>query len=84
MMPFSTGLMAEFIRDRPALAVYWVNLLMFDVRHFAARELALREPGGPRQSGCSGRGRALDLNSPLHPKSVRCGACRLAADIARE
>jgi hypothetical protein len=28
-MPFSTGLMAEFIRYRAALLLYWANILLF-------------------------------------------------------
>ena len=29
LMPFSTGLMAEFIRYRAALLLYWANILLF-------------------------------------------------------
>jgi len=36
MMPFSTGLMAEFIRYRSALAVYCANILLFGLLLFAS------------------------------------------------
>jgi len=41
-MPFSTGLMAEFIRDRSALLVYWANILLFGVLLLASWRYAGR------------------------------------------
>jgi uncharacterized membrane protein len=36
LMPFSTGLLAEFITYRIALVVYWLNLLLLGVALFAS------------------------------------------------
>src|SRR5579872_2371699 len=36
LMPFSTGLLAEFITYRIALGVYWLNLLLLGIALFAS------------------------------------------------
>jgi uncharacterized membrane protein len=36
LMPFSTGLLAEFIKYRTALIVYWLNILLLGVMIFAS------------------------------------------------
>jgi uncharacterized membrane protein len=41
-MPFSTGLLAEFITFRLALVLYWLNLLLLGVLLFASRRYAIR------------------------------------------
>jgi uncharacterized membrane protein len=43
LMPFSTGLLAEFIIYRIALVVYWLNLLLLGVALFASWRYAQRE-----------------------------------------
>ena len=40
LMPFSTGLLAEFITYRIALLVYWLNLLLLGVALFASWQYA--------------------------------------------
>ena len=42
LMPFSTGLLAEFITFRIALVLYWLNLLLLGVLLFASRRYAIR------------------------------------------
>jgi uncharacterized membrane protein len=42
LMPFSTGLLAEFITYRIALAVYWLNLLLLGVALFTSWRYAKR------------------------------------------
>jgi uncharacterized membrane protein len=42
MMPFSTALIAELIRYRAALAVYWVNILLFGLLLVASWRYASR------------------------------------------
>lgn len=42
LMPFSTGLLAEFITFRIALVVYWLNLLLLGVALFASWRYAQR------------------------------------------
>ena len=42
LMPFSTGLLAEFITYRLALVVYWLNLLLLGVVLFASLGYAER------------------------------------------
>jgi uncharacterized membrane protein len=42
LMPFSTGLLAEFITYRIALGVYWLNLLLLGVALFASWRYAQR------------------------------------------
>jgi uncharacterized membrane protein len=41
-MPFSTGLLAEFITFRLALVVYWLNLLLLGTLLFVSRRYAVR------------------------------------------
>jgi uncharacterized membrane protein len=41
-MPFSTGLLAEFIAYRLALVVYWLNLLLLGVVLFGSWRYAER------------------------------------------
>lgn len=41
-MPFSTGLMAEFIRCRAALLLYWENIQLFGFVLFASWRYASR------------------------------------------
>ena len=41
LMPFSTGLMAEFIAYRVALLAYWANILLLGLALFASRRYAL-------------------------------------------
>jgi uncharacterized membrane protein len=43
LMPFSTGLMAEFIRYRAALLLYWANILLFGLLLLASWRYASRE-----------------------------------------
>lgn len=57
MMPFSTGLMADFIRYRTALAVYWLNILLLGLLLLASWRYARRAglvgehaPGGIARS----------------------------------
>jgi uncharacterized membrane protein len=51
LMPFSTGLLAEFITYRLALVVYWLNLLLLGVMLFSswryARSAGLIKPDVP-------------------------------------
>jgi uncharacterized membrane protein len=42
LMPFSTGLLAEFITFRLALVLYWLNLLLLGVLLFCSRRYAVR------------------------------------------
>jgi uncharacterized membrane protein len=42
LMPFSTGLLAEFITFRLALVVYWLNLLLLGALLFVSRRYAVR------------------------------------------
>lgn len=42
LMPFSTGLLSEFITYRIALVVYWLNLLLLGVALFASWRYAQR------------------------------------------
>jgi uncharacterized membrane protein len=42
LMPFSTGLLAEFITFRLALVVYWLNLLLLGELLFVSRRYAVR------------------------------------------
>jgi uncharacterized membrane protein len=42
LMPFSTGLLAEFITFRLALVAYWLNLLLLGVLLFAGRRYGVR------------------------------------------
>jgi uncharacterized membrane protein len=42
LMPFSTGLLSEFITYRIALVVYWINLLLLGVALFASWRYAQR------------------------------------------
>lgn len=42
LMPFSTGLMAEFIRYRAALLLYWANILLFGLLLLASWRYASR------------------------------------------
>jgi uncharacterized membrane protein len=42
LMPFSTGLLAEFIAFRLALVVYWLNLLLLGALLFVSRRYAVR------------------------------------------
>jgi uncharacterized membrane protein len=41
-MPFSTGLLAEFMTNRLALVVYWLNLLLLGALLFAGRRYSAR------------------------------------------
>ena len=42
LMPFSTGLLAEFITFRLALGLYWLNLLLLGVLLFCSRRYGVR------------------------------------------
>jgi uncharacterized membrane protein len=42
LMPFSTGLLAEFITFRLALVAYWLNLLLLGALLFVSRRYAVR------------------------------------------
>jgi len=42
LMPFSTGLLAEFITFRIALVVYWLNILLLGIALFASWQYASR------------------------------------------
>jgi uncharacterized membrane protein len=42
LMPFSTGLLAEFLAYRTALVVYWFNILLLGVTLFASWRYAYR------------------------------------------
>lgn len=42
LMPFSTGLLAEFITYRTALVIYWLNIVLLGAMLFAALRYATR------------------------------------------
>jgi uncharacterized membrane protein len=42
LMPFSTGLLAEFLDYRTALVIYWLNILLLGVMLFASWRYAFR------------------------------------------
>lgn len=62
VMPFSTGLMAEFIHYRTALLIYWANILLFGVLLLASWRYA---------------GHAGLIRDDMAPETARSIECRI-------